>query len=276
MNNKISIIITCYNDEKYIEQAVTMALAQAYEPKEVIVVDDGSNSRTKEVIKNLENKMDLLITQENQGVSAARNRGIKEATGKYILVWDSDDYFNPDFCRKAIPIFTKNPSAVLVTCYTRWFSSRKKFDKIFKPRGGSLKDALFGNVAMGSVMFEKSSWERAGGYDENMTLGYEDWEFYLRLLKRGGETMVLPEVLFNYRNKPNSKNKTANKRKYELLIYIYLKHQDLYKANFELFVRHMLELNMQKELKNEKLCQGLDYKIGKLVIKPLRLLRIVK
>lgn len=60
---------------------------------------------------------------------------------------------------------------------------------------------------MGSSMFRKKDWILAAGYDENMQKGYEDWEFYIRILKNGGTAKVIPEVLFNYRNKPNSRNK---------------------------------------------------------------------
>ena len=81
----ISIIIPCYNDAQYIEQAVNSALNQTYINKEVIVIDDGSNFETKAVLKKLEPKITKLITQENKGQSTARNVGIREAKGNYIL-----------------------------------------------------------------------------------------------------------------------------------------------------------------------------------------------
>mgnify|MGYP000442180534 FL=1 len=65
-------------------------------------------SLTKKVLKNLETKIDNLITQKNSGAGAARNTGIKEANGDFILVWDADDYFEPEFAIKAIEIFKKN------------------------------------------------------------------------------------------------------------------------------------------------------------------------
>ena len=89
----VSIIIPCYNDAQYIEQSVQSALDQTYPYKEIIVVDDGSNVETKAVLKKLESKITLLITQENQGQSTARNVGIKATKGDFILVLDSDDYF---------------------------------------------------------------------------------------------------------------------------------------------------------------------------------------
>ncbi len=97
-NLLVSIIIPCYNDEQYIEQCVNSALNQTYSNIEVIVVDDGSNRKTKTVLKKLEPNITTLITQNNQGQSTARNVGIRYAKGNYILVLDSDDYFEPTFC----------------------------------------------------------------------------------------------------------------------------------------------------------------------------------
>jgi glycosyltransferase involved in cell wall biosynthesis len=85
-NDLISIVIPCYNDAEFIGQAVDSALNQTHLNKEIIVVDDGSNEETKIVLKSLKHKIDKLITQENLGQSTARNNGIKQANGSFILV----------------------------------------------------------------------------------------------------------------------------------------------------------------------------------------------
>ncbi len=271
-SEKISIVIACYNDHEYIEQAVQSALDQTYENKEIIIVDDGSDQRTKAILKMLEPKIDLLITQENSGPGAARNAGIRIAKGEYILVLDSDDYFDSFFCEKAINIFLSNNNVVLVTCYTRWFEETGRF-KIFKPRGGKITDLLFSNIAMGSSMFMKENWKKVNGYDQQLIKGYEDWEFYIRLHKDGGETYVIPEVLFHYRKKINSRNDVANKHKYELLEYIYLKHNSLYKDNFEIFIKHFLGILKLREIQQLKLAQQLDFRIGNFILKPFRMIK---
>lgn len=268
-NSMLSIVIPCYNDDLYIGQAVNSALAQTWPSKEIIVVDDGSNEQTRMKLKSLANKYDILVSQENKGPGAARNAGIRVAKGEYILVLDSDDFFEPQFSHKAISLFEKDEAVSIVTCFTDWFSSQEG-SKIFEPRGGSIKDALINNVAMGSSMFKKRDWENVSGYDENMLKGYEDWEFYIRLLKGGGKVEVIPEVLFNYRNKNNSRNKKANLEKYELLEYIYLKHSELYKDNFELYTKHLLTLleNLErKKIKNSHPALG---RIKKLFMNLLR------
>ena len=272
-NKKISIIIPCYNDHSYLEQAVDSAMKQTWPEKEVIVVDDGSDKQTKATLKSLAQKIDILITQENKGVSAARNKGIAAATGDFILVLDSDDYYEKEFCKKAIKVFNREADVKLVSCYAKWFG--KKSSRLFKPEGGKLEDFLLKNCALG-VIYRKSDFDLAGGYDEKMLKGYEDWEFYIRLLKTGGYAQVIPEVLFNYRNKENSRNKKANFEKYAITEYIYNKHADLYKEHFSLFIHEWLKSNKKSEAFKQQVMDSLDYKVGNKLLKPFRALGMFK
>jgi glycosyltransferase involved in cell wall biosynthesis len=272
MNPKVSIIIPCFNDAAFIEQSVKSALDQTYVNKEVIVVDDGSNQKTKAVLKSLEPKINLLITQENKGTSAARNTGIEAATGKYILVLDSDDYFEVTFCDKAIRILKDNPEVKLATCYAHWFQDDYNF-QIFKPRGGGLTNFLTSSSSLSNSLFLKKDWSAVGGYDEKMFKGWEDWEFFIRLHKNGGETYVIPEVLFNYRKKNNSRTTMANEHKFELLEYIYLKHADLYKENFDLFIKHLLNEFKKEEGEKIKNRNRIEFRLGKAFLRPLRFIK---
>ena len=123
---------------------------------------------------------------------------------------------------------------------------------------------------MGSAMFKKSDWQATNGYDENMSNGFEDWEFYIRLTKNGRSAYVIPETLFNYRVKENSTTTKANKIKHELLEYIYIKHRDLYTAHFDLFIRHMLLKAKKEEKEKIKNAQSIEFRIGKAILKPFR------
>jgi glycosyltransferase involved in cell wall biosynthesis len=270
LNNKlVSIIIPCYNDAQYIEQSVNSALNQTYLNKEVIVVDDGSNVETKAVLRKLEPKLTKLITQENQGQSNARNIGINEAKGDYILVLDSDDFFETTFCEKAMPVFESVKGVKLISSFVNKLIDGKIID-IFRSPGGDLSQFLTNNQATGGCMFLKSDYDRVNGYDESMRKGFEDWEFYIRLLKNGGCAYVIPEPLFNYRLRNDSTTTKANKIKFELLQYIYFKHQDLYKANYELFVKHLLIRIEREEMEKIKNTQRLEFKIGQVVLYPFR------
>lgn len=270
-NNKplISVIIPCYNDSLYIKQAVHSALDQTYSNIEVIVVDDGSNQETKAVLKKLEPLFTKLITQDNQGQSAARNVGIKEANGDYILVLDSDDFFEPSFCEKAISVLNEDANVKIVASYMIRFNVNGKVDE-YRHLGGDISAILFNNQATGSVLFNKLDFKTTGGYDEKMRMGFEDWEFYIRLLKNGGNIFIIKEPLFHYRLRENSTTARANKKKYELLKYIYFKHQELYKTNFEIFIDHFLYNLEREEIEKIKNTQRLEFKIGYYFLLPLR------
>lgn len=269
---KVSIVIPCYNDVAYIEQAVQSALSQSYSNIEVIVVDDGSNDETKAVLKKLEPSITQLITQENKGQSAARNHGIKASSGDYILVLDSDDYFESSFCEEAIAVFNYDTSLKIVSCQaTLLYSDHKK--EIYLPKGGDITNFMFQNCALGTSMYRKLDWESVNGYDETMRSGFEDWEFFIRLLKSGGNTFVIQKPLYTYRKRETSTTARANRVRYDLLHYIYIKHSDLYQANFESFVSFLLNKMKQAESTQFKYKEKIDYKIGALILKPFRFIK---
>lgn len=271
-NELISIIIPCYNDTQFIEQAVNSAINQTYLDIEVIVIDDGSNKETKAVLKDIEPKITKLLTQENKGQSAARNLGINYAKGEFIVTLDSDDFFEPSFCEKAISIFLNNKNIEIVTCYANLLFENE-INKIYYPQGGKITNFLIENCALGTSMFRRHSWVIVKGYDEKMRKGFEDWEFFIRILEFGGTCEVIPEVLYNYRKKNISTTTTANENKYELLNYIFTKHRKLYIDNFELFVSRMLKTIKREELEKLKNTQRLEYRLGFAILQPLRFLK---
>ncbi|TDN89154.1 hypothetical protein DET49_10770 [Salegentibacter sp. 24] len=268
----VSIVIPCYNDSKYIETAVESAYSQKLENLEIIIVDDGSDEKTKLVLQSLRSKINKIITQTNLGVSAARNAGIKESSGDYILVLDSDDFFEPGFCKKALRAFQTGDNVRLVTCYAKWFIDSTNY-QIHKPAGGELKNFLYRNSALSNSMFLKKDWRKVGGYDESMKDGWEDWEFFIRLHKDGGNTIVIPEVLFHYRMKKKSKTSIANQNRYDLLNCILEKHSDLYKDRFSETITYLINELKKEEAARKRVQKKMDYKIGRFVLSPVRFLR---
>ncbi|RXP52573.1 glycosyltransferase [Lutibacter sp. HS1-25] len=268
----ISFVIPCYNDAQYIDQAVNSALNQTYSPIEVIVVDDGSNTETKAILKSIEPKITKLITQENKGQSTARNVGIKEAKGNYIVTLDSDDFFEPTFCDEAIKLINNNMQIKIVTCNTTILYD-EGMTELYIPNGGEVQSFIFNNCALGSSLFKKEDWESCGGYDETMRKGFEDWEFYIRILQQGGYAKVIPNTLFNYRRRANSTTARANKNKYELLNYIYTKHKELYIQNYEQLISHFLNSIKREEIEKIKNTQRIEFKIGKALLRPFRFIK---
>jgi glycosyltransferase involved in cell wall biosynthesis len=271
-NDLISIVIPCYNDWQFVEQAVTSALNQTYSNKEVIVVDDGSNIETKEILKKIEPTITKLITQENQGQSKARNVGIEASKGYYILVLDSDDYFESTFCEKAIEVFLNQSDVKLVTCQANLLFEDGS-SRIFTPKGGAIADFINSNNALATSLFRKEDWDTCGKYDESMRQGFEDWEFFIRILKNGGNAEVIKAPLYNYRKRSNTTTLRANKIKYQLLSYIYIKHTELYVSHFENLIKHLLYNIEQEEKEKIKNTLRLEFRIGKAILRPVRFIK---
>ena len=264
----VSIVIPCYNDYKYIEEAINSAICQTYDNIEIIIVDDGSDEQTKNVLINFSDKVDLIITKTNGGLSSARNLGIKCSRGSFILLLDSDDKFEKTFLEKAIPFLINNKNCGAVTCWGQRFIN-DKYLSVFKPKGGSINNFLYQNAAIGTSLIRKACWKEIGGYDESMNLGYEDWEFYIRLSQKY-LIAVVPEILFFYRQGQNSMRKIAlENHDKSIKQYIYNKHKTLYIANYEATINQKLK----KELTKSK--NTIDYKVGRTILKPLRKLKLV-
>lgn len=261
-NFLLSIVIPCYNDAKFIQQSVNSALNQTYLNKEIIVVDDGSNLETKQVLKKLESQITKLITKENQGVCVARNVGIEEAKGDLILVLDSDDYFEPEFLKEAFIKIRENDNIGLVTCWSNVIDANGDFLYITKPTGSSANEVIYSNNAMGSCLFKKEVWREVGGYDLQMKNGYEDWEFNISVAKKGYKIAVVEKVLFNYRLKKVSRNTKAIDHQKDIRQYVFTKHKDLAIKNYDKTIRFFLDEIEKSKIETLRYKTSNSYKLG--------------
>jgi glycosyltransferase involved in cell wall biosynthesis len=205
MRPKVSIIIPCYNDGRYLMEAVRSAQAQTYPNVEIIVVDDHSTDRaTLESFETLRRQsVSVFATRDNvKGPSAARNAGIIAASGKYILPLDSDDRIDPGYVEKAVAVLDAQPNVGICYCKARFFGL-KQGQWNLPPY--SWEKMLTENVIFATAVFRKADWERVGGYDENLVYGLEDYAFWMRLIASGHEVARLDDVLFSYRIKSNSR-----------------------------------------------------------------------
>lgn len=266
----ISVIIPCYNDHLYIADAIRSIYDQDYENIEIIIVDDGSDAKTKDVLKILEKEKLDIITQKNLGPAAARNNGISLAKGDYIVTLDADDYFKPGFFKKALSILVDHPDVGLVTSYAYAFSDKGIHWKIDLKEGNS-EDFLLKNRALASCMYRKKCWREISGYDELMLDGFEDWDFNISLTKAGWKVKVIKEYLFCYRIKSNSRNEIAeDMHKYKLLKYIYSKHQDVFFKNFDRMIVHFLDQMENLEKQKLEIKQTTTYRLGNFLLNPFK------
>lgn len=271
----VSIIIPCYNQAKFLPDALQSVIEQDYENWECIIVNDGSIDETENIAGQWCNK-DIRFKyfyKENGGLSSARNFGIKKSNSEYILTLDSDDKFDKTFISKALKAITDDPKTGIVSCWGRRFVGEKFYD-VFKPKGGNLEKFLFQNAAIGNSLFRKKCWIEVDGFDENMKKGYEDWEFYIRVCKNNWDVHIIQETLFFYRqHKISMRIEAINKFDKEIKFYIFTKHRDLYIKYFDQTIENLLsniDLNKKNELKR---INSIDFKLGKLILKPFRFVK---
>jgi hypothetical protein len=228
MNPLISVVIPCFNDGNYLPETISKLGLQTKKTFEIIIVNDGStDSITLKVLNQLVEQPNITVLHKDNGrMASARNYGVKHAKGKYIAALDADDYFEPSFFAKAVAILEQEPNTAVVTSYIKYFGNKTG---ISKPRGGNAFNFLFSNQCPACAMVRKEVWDKVGGYDESMKLGYEDWEFYLRITKLDMEVHLIPEYLLFYRQTEKStlKNYTHPNRA-DIIQYILEKHKDWY------------------------------------------------
>lgn len=234
MDGDFSVIIPCYNLGSLLPEAIDSVFAQTLDDVEVIVVDDASSdSETKDVLKDLEDKVQVIYLEKNGGVSVARNEGIKHAKSEYILCLDADDTIEPTYLEKAKNVFDADEKVGLVSCWAQFFGDKnwiwKAKDKM------SIVDALVSSPVHTATCFRKSLHDIGGGYDEKLR-GYEDWDHWLKIIKQNCVVRVIPEALFNYYVRPGSKVKTSNKNSKDLVAGIVNNHRELYEKHVDVVV----------------------------------------
>lgn len=233
----VSVIMPCYNDGQYIEEAVSSLRAQTYPDWELIIIDDGSDEpETKAILEKIgaEAGVQLLYTG-HVGPAGARNAGIGAAKGGYILPLDADDTIAPSYIEKAAAVLDNDPQVGVVYCRAELFGEQTG------PWGlpdYSLRAMLQDNIIFVTAMFRKADWERVGGFNTNMKAGMEDYDFWLSILGLDREILQLPEVLFRYRIKPSGRSvgfhKSVEQVK-ETYHQLYRNHLDLYEKHRELY-----------------------------------------
>jgi len=106
MNELVSIVLPVFNGGKYLDEAIKSCIEQTYSKIEIITIDDGSTDNTHEVLKNYEDKL-LVLSQENKGVSAATNLGIRNMKGKFFKIMNADDVLYPDCVESLVSEYSK-------------------------------------------------------------------------------------------------------------------------------------------------------------------------
>jgi glycosyltransferase involved in cell wall biosynthesis len=260
MNGMVSVIVPCYNQAQYLDECLQSVLKQSYDKWECIIVNDGGTDDAYEVASKwckLDDRFKYIF-KENGGLSSARNAGISISKGEYILPLDADDCIASTFLIKAINLLLSDNNIKAVSSYVSFFGI---VSGLFKTRGGSINEFLNSNTIVASSLYYKSEFIRIGNYDENMKDGYEDWEFWIRLLANGGKIEIIKEPLFFYRKKNESMLVSSYKKHLTIYEYIINKHYGLFNIYFSDIIIKKENALLDLHIKNDRLRNNLRYYI---------------
>lgn len=211
--NKVSVIMPCFNAEKYISESIESVLNQTYENFEIILVDDSSTDNTPNIIKKYVQKHgDKLkyISQPNQGPSAARNNGVRNSTGDLIAFLDSDDIYVKDSLEKKIMKLKSDKELTLVysdafIIYESELTNyhyKKIVEKFYE--GYVFPQLMVNNfICTSTVMLKKEVFNSIGYFNEKIK-GVEDYEFWLKISKKDFKIGLVDEPLTYYRIRKGS------------------------------------------------------------------------
>lgn len=219
----VSVIMPLYNYAKYLDEALQSVFAQTVLPNEVIIVDDCSTDNPKLIIDKYPSVI-YIKHDENRGLAAARNTGIKASTSTYCFSFDADDILRPDAIKEHLKLADEKS---IVTCGLMAFGSE---NYTAFPREATVPLLLKTNTIYSNTLFPKQAWVDVGGFDESQTmrLGWEDREFWLRVLGAGYKSKVSNSVCLLWRRHPQTMSATsANPNSEVLQNYIYEKNKHL-------------------------------------------------
>lgn len=231
----ISVIIPVWNQAEYLEDCIESVYSQTVSPYEIIVVNDGSTDNSLEIAERYMFKQYpgiqspvRVINQVNKGLASARNTGIMNATGEWVLFLDSDDILKEN----AIEVFTKtivqsqgqNPTVIAPSF--ECFGLRN--DTVILG-GFGVEDLKIANRLGYFSLVRRDALLACGGYNPKMIWGFEDWDLWFDLFKRGSIFLVLQDVLVKYRIRENSMITEANKHSDELMGQVKRNHPQIFK-----------------------------------------------
>ena len=210
MSQSISVIVPAYNCGAFIKEALDSVFAQTFTDYEVIVVDDGSIDTTRGVVESFGKKV-RYIYQENKGVSAARNTGIRNAAGRFMAFLDADDVWLAKKLELQMRAMSENESIGIVACGLLCVRGKDDIEKEVIPKNYANKNQLIRELccdpdiffgAGSSILVRRECFQRVGFFDEDLHAA-EDWEMCLRIAKNY-EVRSVQLPLLEYRARDGS------------------------------------------------------------------------
>ena len=229
----IEAVVTSFNQGTMILEAVYSLLDQTVLPAKIYIVDDGSTDKDSANILNaLEKEPETavplaVIRQQNRGVSAARNTGIRATRAPMVLVLDGDDKLKETYIEEVGGLLRDTPS---MAAASSWMHTFGVLEAEVRPSGGDIIPFLSRNCCPATHILRRNLWEQCGGYDESMRAGFEDWDFFLSMLEtsHGTSIGIVDKPLIAYRAAPASSNVRSMSRRLDIMRFLIEKHQKSY------------------------------------------------
>ena len=200
-NPKISAIMSVYNGEKYLREAIESILNQTFTDFEFIIVNDGSTDNSLEIIKSYDDeRIKIINNEQNIGLTKSLNKALKQARGEYIARQDADDVSLPNRFEEQMKYFDKHPEVALLGTSVSYIDENGKitgkYSVLANPRiHNFLKDNQFKH---GSTMFRKEIVNKLGGYNELFKYS-QDYELWLRITEHF-EVAGIAQILYKSRS----------------------------------------------------------------------------
>jgi glycosyltransferase involved in cell wall biosynthesis len=197
----VSVITPYYNTDRVFLETAQSLLGQSFQDFEWLIVDDGSNDKSALARLHATRDSDARIKvffQENGGPAAARNTAFRHSSGRYICLLDSDDMLEPTFIEKCVWFLESNPGFGFCNTWSVNFGDEEFLWRVGFERAGAFLQA---NSGPPISVVRREAFEAAGGFDESIRLGHEDWDFWLALAKAGYWGRTLPEFQEWYRKR---------------------------------------------------------------------------
>jgi glycosyltransferase involved in cell wall biosynthesis len=271
---KISIVIPCYNHGSVLEETLSsIERVRNGSVHEVIIVNDGSTDpETCKLFEKLANSEYKIIHQQNRGVGPARNAAIAIAGGEFILPLDSDNRIRETYLTRGTQLLLENPRIGVVYGNAEYFGKKTG---IWEVPGFDIVRLIEGNYIDACALYRKSVWESINGYDEKMPwMGYEDWDFWQRVVLQGWQFHHLKEIAFDYRvsgvsmstretipHEQDLRGYISGKRENNVLQFIF---------NQEIEIRRLKKAVENESARLTDIERSFDYRLGRKIAAPLR------
>lgn len=265
----ISVIIPVYNAEKTISETIASVLCQTFSNFEIIVINDGSQDRSLEMIQKIKDERLKVFSYKNDGVCVARNRGIAHAKGDFIAFLDADDLWMPDKLELQLKALQQYPEAGVAYSWT-YFMYEEEAALTFHPCPQTL---FAGNVyekllvsdfirSASNVLIRSQAMKSVGEFDYRFP-GCADWDYWLRL-SANWHFVVVPKYQILYRQTPGAMSSNVEKMKEAAMLAMekayqavpselqYLKNKTLVSFHqycADLYLQHQSKINALSQAK---------------------------